>query len=209
MKVLVACEFSGIVREAFAKKGHDAMSCDLLSTEQPGNHYQGDVRDILDEGWDLMIAHPPCTFLANSGARWLYTKDEFGNRVIDLNRMYEVKMGADFFLELYNANIKRICIENPIQHKTARIMINKPYTQIVRPYQFGENSTKATCLWLKKLPKLHPTNIITPEKHTTKTGKVYDKWWFETCLISDLKERAKVRSKTFQGIAEAMAEQWG
>jgi len=124
MKVLIACEFSGIVRDAFAKKGHDAWSCDLLPTEIPGNHIQGDVCDILDDGWDMMIAHPPCTYLANSGVRWLHERPE---------RWEKLKEAADFFRTLLNAPIERICIENPIPHKYAIYLIGRKYDQIIQP----------------------------------------------------------------------------
>lgn len=197
MKVLVACECSGTVRDAFIGRGHDAVSCDLQPTDADGPHYVGDVCDIINDGWDLMIAHPPCTHLCVSGARWFAS----GHKPIKLQ-----EDALDFVRAMMDAPIDKIAIENPISVISSKI--KKP-TQIIRPFQFGENSTKATCLWLKNLPKLEPTKIITPEKHTTKSGKVYDKWWFDTCLISDLKLRAKVRSKTFQGIADAMADQWG
>lgn len=196
MKVLIACEFSGVVREAFKHKGHDAWSCDLIDSEIPGNHFKGDVLNILDMGWDLMIAHPPCTHLSVSGARWFVS----GHKPYILR-----EQALDFVKKLMETKIEKICIENPVSVISTRI--RKP-DQILRPFQFGEDSTKATCLWLKNLPKLQPTNIIQPSKHTTKSGKIYDAWWFNTCLISDLKERAKIRSRTFKGVGEAMAEQW-
>jgi site-specific DNA-cytosine methylase len=196
MKILIACEFSGIVREAFKKKGHDVWSCDLLPTEIPGQHIQGDVLEILNDGWDMMIAHPPCTHLAVSGAR------HFKNKIKD-GRQQEA---IDFFMKLINAPINKICVENPICIMSSKY--KKP-TQIIRPFQFGENSTKGTCLWLKNLPLLKPTNIIEITYHTTKSGRRYDSWWFESSLISDYKKRSNFRSKTFQGIANAMAEQWG
>lgn len=185
VKVLVACEFSGIVREAFARRGHDAMSCDLLPTEIPGKHYQGDVMDIINDRWDLMIAHPPCTRLANSGVRWLYERSLWG----------EMFQAIEFFLNLQNADIPLITIENPIQHKYARDYICK-YDQIIQPWMFGHGETKATCLWLKGLPKLKPTNIVSGRDqrlHRLPPGP----------------ERWRERSRTFQGIADAMAEQWG
>jgi len=191
-KVLVACEFSGIVREAFKAQGHDAWSCDLLDKEIPGQHYKCDVLDVLDKGWDLMIAHPPCTYLANSGVRWLYNKKTGMNQ----QRYNELVQSCDFFKTLLNANIPRICIENPIQHFYAKEIIMTDYTQIIQPWQFGYGETKATCLWLKNLPKLTPTNIVSgrqPRVHQASPGP--DRW--------------KVRSRTNQGIADAMAEQWG
>ena len=196
LRVLVACEYSGLVREAFRAKGHYALSCDFLPTDIPGEHYQGDVFDIIDDDWDMMIAFPPCTHLCLSGARW------FPQKIAD-GRQQE---GIDFFMKLVNADIPMIAIENPVGIMSK--IYRKP-DQIIVPYIYGENSTKGTCLWLKNLPKLKPSNVIVPEKHTTKTGKSYDKWWFATCLISDLTLRAKVRSKTFEGIGHAMSSQWG
>jgi len=181
MRVLVACEFSGIVREAFAKKGHDTWSCDLLPTEIPGNHIQGDVSDCLGDKWDLMIAHPPCTHLAVSGARWFKKKS------------FEQKLALEFIEELMSAPIHKIAIENPISIISTRI--RKP-DQIIQPWMFGHGETKATCLWLKNLPKLEATNIVEGRQarvHREPPGP----------------ERWKNRSRTFQGIANAMAEQWG
>ena len=180
MKVLVACEFSGIVREAFKAKGHDAWSCDLLPTEIPGQHIQGDVLDVLTWDWDLMIAHPPCTHLAVSGARWFKDKPK------------EQKHALWFVEQLFNAPIFKIAIENPISIISSRI--RKP-DQIIRPWQFGHGETKATCLWLKNLPKLTPTNIVEGRKnrvHHEPPGP----------------ERWKNRSRTFPGIAAAMADRW-
>ena len=181
MKVLVACEFSGIVREAFIKKGHDAWSCDLIDTESPGHHIACDVFEIIDQGWDLMIAHPPCTHLAVSGARWFKDKRK------------EQKEALEFVQALMDAPIKRICIENPISVISSKI--TKP-DQIIQPWQFGHGETKATCLWLKNLPRLKATNVVDGREariHKMPPGK----------------DRAKNRSRTYQGIAEAMAEQWG
>ena len=190
-KVLVACEFSGTVREAFKAQGHDAWSCDLLDTEIPGQHYKCDVLDVLDKGWDLMIGHPPCTYLANSGVRWLYNKKTGMNQ----QRYDELVRGCDFFKSLLCSNIPRICIENPIPHKHAKEIIMIDYTQIIQPWQFGYGETKATCLWLKNLPKLIPTNIVSgrqPRVHQASPSP--DRW--------------KVRSRTNQCVADAMAEQW-
>jgi hypothetical protein len=186
MKVLVACEFSGIVREEFRKMGHDAWSCDLLDTEIPGNHYKGNVLDILYDGWDMMIAHPPCTRLANSGVRWLKER----------NLWKEMEEGAEFFKLLISAPIDKIATENPIQHKYARGIIGVSYSQIIQPWQFGEGETKATCLWLKNLPKLIPTNIVEGREQRIHKLPPSDTRW-------------KERSKTFVGIAQAMAQQWG
>lgn len=181
MKVLVACEFSGRVRDAFAKLGHDATSCDLLPSDKPGKHYQGDVRDILGQGWDLMIAHPPCTHLAVSGARWFSSKRE------------EQALALSFVWELMNAPIPHIAIENPVSVISTHI--RKP-DQIIQPWMFGHGETKATCLWLKNLPRLNPTNIV--EGRENKVWK-----------MPPGKDRWKQRSVTYQGIADAMAQQWG
>ena len=189
MHVLVACEYSGRVRDAFAKKGHTAISCDLLDSETVGYHYKMDVRDCLDDGWDLMIAHPPCTHLAVSGARWFKGKEK------------EQAEAIDFFFTLANADIPQICIENPIGIMSTHY--RKP-DQIIQPWQFGHGETKATCLWLKGLQKLVPSRIIQdPEQRRgnltpsgqNKLGPSPDRW--------------KMRSLTYQGIASAMAEQWG
>ena len=204
MKVLVACEESQAVTIAFRELGHKAYSCDIqpCSGGRPEWHIQGDVLSVLDNGWDLMIAHPPCTYLTVSNTHMKrgctkYTAEE----AVELR-----KQAVKFFMQLANAPISKIAIENPIGVMST---IYKKPTQIIRPYQFGESSTKATCLWLEGLPKLEYTNVIVPEKHISKSGKSYDKWWFESSLIRDLTERAKFRSKTFHGIAKAMAEQWG
>jgi site-specific DNA-cytosine methylase len=185
MRVLIACEYSGIVRDAFRALGHDARSCDLLPTEskiEEGFHFQCDVRDILEYyPWDLMIAHPPCTHLAVSGARWFKNKQQ------------EQREALDFVRDLIGAPIPRICIENPISIISSKI--RKP-DQIVQPWQFGHGETKATCLWLKNLPKLTPTNIVDGrEARIHKMPPSADRW--------------KERSKTYQGIADAMAQQWG
>lgn len=186
MRVLVACEFSGTVRDAFKARGHDSWSCDVLPTDKPGNHIQDDVLLHLNDGWDLMIAHPPCTLLCNSGVRWL--KDN----AIRINQMVEA---CKFFRALLNCSIPKICIENPIPHKYARDIIGK-YTQIIQPWQFGHGETKATCLWLHNLPKLVPTNIVEGrEARIHKMGPSPDRW--------------KKRSVTYQGIADGMAAAWG
>jgi len=181
VRLLVACEFSGAVRDAFLAAGHDAMSCDLLPTDVPGPHYQGDVRDVLGDGWDLMIAHPPCTHLAVSGARWFKDKVQEQDEALDFVRL------------LLDAPIPRIALENPISVISSRI--RKP-DQIIQPWQFGHGETKATCLWLKGLPKLVPTEIVDGREarvHRLPPGP--DRW--------------KLRSITYPGIARAMAEQWG
>ena len=183
MKVLIACEYSGIVREAFAKKGHDAMSCDLLPAEIPGNHYQGDIRDVLYDGWDLMIGHPPCDHLAVSGARWFKEKRADGRQ----------QAAIEFFMMLANAPIEKIALENPVSIMSTQY--RKP-DQIIQPWMFGHGETKATCLWLKNLPLLQPTNIVEGrEQRIWKMGPSEHRW--------------KERSRTFTGISEEMANQWG
>ena len=183
MKVLVACEFSGIVREAFAALGHDAWSCDILPTEQPGQHIQGDVLEILNNGWDFLIAHPPCTHLSVSGARWFAEKRADGRQ----------QEAIDFFMRLVNAPIDKIAVENPISIMSTEY--RKP-NQIIQPWQFGHGETKATCLWLKGLPELQPTNIV-----GGRAARIHK--------MSPSPDRAKNRSRTYQGIAQAMAKQWG
>jgi site-specific DNA-cytosine methylase len=191
MKVLVACEYSGVVRDAFAALGHDAMSCDLLPTERPGQHYQGDVRDILNDGFDLMIAHPPCTHLAVSGARWFKDKAEQQRESLEFVRM------------LMDAPIPRICIENPVSIISSHI--RKP-DQVIQPWQHGHEATKTTCLWLKSLSLLVPTNIVGKgARHVTKSGKSLPSWY----NLPPSADRWKIRSATFPGIAAAMAQQWG
>jgi hypothetical protein len=183
MRVLVACEYSGRVRDAFIAQGHDAMSCDLLPTDAPGNHYQGDVADVIHDGWDLMIAHPPCTHLAVSGARHFAAKKASGVQ----------DEALDFVRMLLNAPIERIALENPISIISSRI--RKP-DQIIQPWQFGHGETKSTCLWLKNLPLLTPTNIVSGrDDRIHKMPPSADRW--------------KKRSTTYEGIAQAMAEQWG
>ena len=197
MKILIACEESQAVTIEMRNHGHEAFSCDLLpcSGGHPEWHLQQDVTELLTQKWDMIIAFPPCTHLAVSGAR------HFPEKIADGRQ----QQGVDLFMLLANADCEKIAIENPIGIMSTKW--RKP-NQIIHPYQFGENSTKSTCLWLKGLPKLRPTNIITPAKHITRSGRSYDKWWFDTCLIKDLKERASVRSKTFPGIAKAMSDQW-
>ena len=181
-RVLVACEYSGRVRDAFAAKGWEAWSCDLLSSEQPhGNHYEGPVEDLLSQHWDLMIAHPPCTHLAVSGARWFKEKQE------------EQRQALEFVRLLLNAPIERIALENPVSIISSRI--RKP-DQIIQPWQFGHGETKATCLWLKNLPKLKPTQIVDGREN-----KVH--------RMPPGPNRWKERSRTYLGIAAAMADQWG
>jgi hypothetical protein len=193
MYVLVACEFSGVVREAFRKRGHAAWSCDLLPAEDGSPfHYQGDVFDFLPHfKWDLMIAHPPCTHLACSGARW------FNGKAIEQAEAYH------FFMALVKAPIERIAIENPIGIMSTQY--RKP-NQIVQPYFFGDSYKKSTCLWLKNLPLLVPTKMVgAGEFHVTKSGKKLPAWY----NLPPSEDRGKIRSRTFQGFANAMAKQWG
>lgn len=180
MRALVACEYSGRVRDALRSRGVDAMSCDLLPTERPGPHYQGDVRDVLHDGWDLLIAHPPCTHLAVSGARWFKHKQK------------EQAEALDFVRLLLNAPIPRIALEQPISVVASRIA---PASQVIHPWQFGHGERKTTCLWLINLPHLVPTNIVAGrEERVHRMAPGPDRW--------------KERSRTFQGIADAMADQW-
>ena len=194
MRVLVACEFSGIVRDAFIAAGHDAVSCDLLPTERPGPHIQGDVIALLDnESFDLIIAHPPCTYLANSGVRWLYGGK---GTVRDPERWLNTYEAARFFRTLLYADCDRVAVENPIMHRYGREIIGRGPNQIIQPWMFGHPETKATCIWLKGLPPLTPTNIVDgrePRVHHASPGP--DRW--------------KERSRTLPGIAAAMADQWG
>lgn len=183
MRVLVACEYSARVRDAFLALGHEAMSCDLLPTDVPGPHYQGDVRDVLDYPWDLMIAHPPCTHLAVSGARHFEAKRADGRQ----------QAGASFFMMLAKANIPKIAIEHPVSIMSS--LWRRP-DQTIQPWQFGHGETKATCLWLKNLPLLLPTDIVSGRE-----ARVH--------RLPPSAERWKLRSETYAGIAQAMAQQWG
>lgn len=183
MRVLVACEYSGRVRDAFIGGGHDAMSCDLLPTDAPGPHYQGDVRDVLDYPWDLMIAHPPCTDLTVSGARWHASKRMTGSQ----------QASAAFVMMLAKADIPRIAIENPVGILST--LWRRP-EQVIQPWQYGHGETKATCLWLKNLPPLAPTDIVEGrDNRIHRLPPSADRW--------------KLRSETYHGIAKAMADQWG
>lgn len=193
MRVLVACEYSGAVRDAFIRRGHEAVSCDLLPTDVPGPHYEGDVKDIIAQGWDLMIAHPPCTYLCSSGLHWNTKRPE---------RAAQTEEALEFVQYLLNAPVERIALENPIGCISSRI--RKP-DQIIQPWQFGHAESKATCLWLKNLPLLVPTNIL--EKPAG------GRWDNQTASgqnkLPPSADRWKIRSATYAGIAEAIAEQWG
>ena len=201
-KVLVACEFSGVVRDAFANAGHDAGSCDLLPSESPGNHILGDVAHILNDGWDLMIGHPPCTYICRSGYHWRYRIP--GRDALTVQAL-------DFVKLLMDAPIKHIAIENPIGRIS--VEMRKP-EQIIQPYMFGHDAKKSTCLWLKNLPKLKPTQMIEGRTVISYSGKLakrwgnqYDKYGHDNTPHND--DRWKIRSVTYTGIAQAMADQWG
>ena len=183
MRVLIACEYSGAVRDAFIRAGHDAMSCDLLPTDATGPHYQGDVFDIINDEWDLMIGHPPCTHLSVSGARHFAAKRADGRQ----------QAAVEFFLRLARAPIPKIAIENPVCIMSS--IWRKP-DQTIQPWQYGHGETKATCLWLKNLPPLTPTNIVSGREQ-------------RICMLPPSKDRWKLRSTTYRGIASAMASQWG
>ena len=183
MKILVACEYSGRVRDAFTSLGHDAISCDLLDTESPGKHFKGDVLEILNQRWDLVIAFPPCTDLCVSGARWFEKKRQDGSQ----------QRSIDFFMQFVHCNAKRVAIENPIGIMSTK---HRKPDQVVQPWMFGHGETKATCLWLKNLQPLMPTQIV--------DGREQKVW-----KMGPSPERAKMRSLTYSGIAEAMAKQWG
>jgi hypothetical protein len=196
-RVLVACEFSGIVRNAFLARGHDAWSCDLLASEDGSNrHIQGDARDYLDDGWDyLIVAHPPCTRLCNSGVRWLSAPPP--GKTLEQMRA-ELEEGAALFSCFWNADIPRICVENPVMHKHAKALITdyQPPAQSVQPWEYGHGESKRTCLWLKGLPPLVPTRIV--EGRAQRVAR-----------MSPGPNRWKERSRFYPGIAAAMAEQWG
>ena len=216
MKVLIACEYSGTVRDAFIKRGHDAISCDLLPTDKPGPHLQGDVSFMLDKDWDLIIAHPPCTYMSNSGVRWL-VKD---GKPYNPNRWIQLKSAVYFFNLFAEHTCSKIAIENPIPHKYAALPFETmiiegeripfqqkgigKHTQTIQPYGFGHLESKRTCLWLKGLPTLKETNNVYDEMMQltyAERNKVHH------CPPGP--DRWKIRSTTYQGIADAMAEQWG
>ena len=213
MRVLVACEFSGTVRDAFIEGGHDAWSCDLLPTESPGPHLQCDVLTILDEGWDLAICHPDCTFLTIS-AEWAYGPGPYHQKVKPETLVGEARKQArreaiEFVKKLWNAPIERIAIENPIGVLTREL--GKP--QIIQPHQFGEDASKATCLWTKNLPRLVPTQNVPPRIVLGKDGKERKRWSNQTDSgqnnLPATEDRWKLRAKTYAGIAKAIADQWG
>ena len=192
MKILIACEYSGRVRDAFIARGHDAMSCDLLPTDAPGPHYQGDVFDIINDGWDLMVAHPPCTYLSVSGMHWT-------TRGLRDPQLTEDALA--FVQRLMDAPIKHIAVENPISVISSRI--RKP-DQIIQPWWFGHDASKKTCLWLKNLPLLTPTDLLPGDAKTRRGNQTAS----GQNKLPPSKDRWKIRSETYQGIADAMAAQW-
>lgn len=200
MKVLIACEFSGRIRDAFIAKGHDAWSCDLLPTERPGPHIQGDILEILNDGWDLMIAHPPCTYLSRAGARWLYPKGK-----LDRKRFLLGQKARNFFMALLSAKITKICVENPTPFK---IFALPSHSQVIQPFEFGEPYSKRTLLWLLNIEPLRPAKIVAGYVPfiCSNTG-----WGKKQGQVSHrgISHTSHMSSVTFQGIANAMADQWG
>ncbi|RIJ15979.1 hypothetical protein D1227_06290 [Henriciella mobilis] len=205
-RVLIGCEFSGVVRRAFAARGHDAWSCDLLPAEDRSNrHITGDIRDVLDDGWDLIaVFHPPCTRLCNSGVRWLHTPPPGRTRA---EMWAELEEGADLFSAVWNADCPRVAVENPVMHKHAKALIRNyaPPAQTVQPWWFGDPAFKATGLYLRGVDPLNPTDRLTPPK----TGTDAHKAWSAVHRAPPGPDRWKIRSRTFEGIANAMADQWG
>ena len=196
MRILIACEYSGTVRDAFRALGHDAISCDILPTDAPGPHYQGDVRDIINDNWDMLIAHPPCTYMTNSGVCHLYK---------DPNRWEKLDQAANFFKLFLNSPIPKKAIENPIMHKYALERIGGiKQSQVIQPWMFGHLEQKATCLWLVGLPLLLPTNNVKADMMVLPKNKRQRLHYLSPSL-----DRWKLRSKTYDGIAKAMANQWG
>lgn len=203
MKILVACEYSGIVRDAFTAKGHDVTSCDLLPTEKPGKHYEGDVYDILyQDDWEMMIAHPDCTYLCSSGLHW--------NNKIE-GRAQKTEDALEFITDLWTCGIPKICLENPVGCINTRLKF-MPRPQYIQPYNFGEDASKKTGLWLKGLKPLRATKQIEGRK-VKKNGRIYRRWSNQTDSgqnnLGPSKTRGKDRSLTYQGLADAMAKQWG
>jgi hypothetical protein len=194
MKVLVACEYSGTVRDAFLRRGHDAISCDVTDSESLGPHYTGDVRDILSEKWDLIVAHPPCTYLCASGVSWFYNVPKVG---LHGDERYEaMKNAAAFFRLFLTSPCPKVAVENPRMHKYGIYYVGAFPSQTIQPYEFGHSEQKTTCLWLKGLPQLRPTNIV-----PAGINRLH--------RLPPSPNRARERARTYPGIAEAMAEQWG
>lgn len=194
MKVLIGCEESQTVCKAFRELGHQAYSCDIIDCSGGHSewHIKGDVLEVLNDGWDIGIFHPPCTRLCNSGVCWLEKR----------NLWEEMRQGANFFKQLLYSNIPKVAVENPIMHKYALEIIGTKYSQTIQPYEFGEDASKRTCLWLKNLPLLLPTDFLIKKRYANQTPS-------GRCNLPPSKDRAKLRSKTYPGIAKAMAEQWG
>jgi hypothetical protein len=210
MKVLIACEESQTVCKAFRDKGHNAYSCDVVdcSGGYPQWHIKDDVFNVINDSWDMMIAHPPCTYLTVTGNRW-FNKEVYGEKAI--KRIEEREKAIEFFMKLYQSNIPKIAIENPIGYINPLLK----YSQIIHPYYFGDSERKATCLWLKGLSPLmygdnlfNPSNIVKPKIIVHKSGRTDSEWHFKTISLPK-EERSRLRSKTFPGIAKAMADQWG
>jgi len=201
VKVLIACEYTGIVRDCFLAMGHEAMSCDIIDTEVEGPHYKGDVRDVLEDGWDLMIAHPPCTYLCSSGLHWNKRMPERELKTVE---------ALNFIKDLWEAPINRICLENPVGCINTRLKF-MPKPQYIQPYYFGEDASKKTGLWLKNLPELKDTEYIEP-RIVVKNNKEYKRWSNQTDsgqnAMPPSKTRGQDRSRTYFGIASAMALQW-
>lgn len=195
MKILVACEYSGVVRDAFIEAGHEAISCDLLPTEKEGPHIQGDVRPLLKKDWDLIIAHPECTYITNSGVCWLHK---------DAARWVNLFEACQFFNLFLDIDCPRVCVENPIPHKYAQAQLKRSYTQTIQPWQFGHTETKRTCLWLKGLPPLVEENNVKNQMAGMKKSETN-----RLHYCSPGPDRWKERSRTYSGIAKAMANQWG
>lgn len=226
LRILIGCEMSGIVRDAFTKQGFDAWSCDVKETLSPGQHIQGDVLEVIGDDWDAAIFHPPCTYLANSSSSWLY-KDGKKVNGLDPERWMNMLEGAVFFKKLLNADIPHIAVENPVIHGHAKKIIGVQQTQTIQPYEHGHKESKRTCLWLKNLPKLTPTDIVEPEWVKDKNGEVYRDsggyrysqsayspiWNNQTPSgqnkLDKTPDRAMLRSLTYTGIAKGMALQWG
>ena len=214
MRVLIGGEYSGTIRDAFIAQGHDAMSCDLSATTVPGPHHKGDWREVMYDGWDIGIFHPTCTYMANSGALNLF-RNRSKNGGINEDRW--LRMGKDaweFWNLLEHCPIPHICIENPIMLGYAQTMVGRKPTQIIQPYDYGSNASKATCLWLKGLPKLIPTKRVAG-RLVEYNGKIVERWENQTdsgqnkeAPTKDPEQRRMIRSKTFPGIATAMAAQW-
>ena len=205
MKILVACEMSGRVRDAFRAKGHDAWSCDIEDTiANPRWHIKDDVLNHLDEGWDMMIGHPVCRYLANSGAKHLYLGMKKENGPCP-ERWKNMRKAAEFFLKLWNAPIAKVAIENPIMHCHAKRLIGMKQTQLIQPWHFGHRKMKATCLWIRGLSQLSPTDIVGPPPKAPEERKA----WAEVHRMAPSADREMKRSLTYQGIANAMSEQWG